>query len=74
MVQVSDVYATTEEMKAKILEGKTEQEQLGFKAHWALNDLSKFFERRGDPRFYSTNGLIRQLEKIWQGDDVSNSV
>ena len=64
----------TEELKAKILEGKTEQEQLGLKAHWALIDLTKFFEKRKDPRFYSTNVLIRQLENIWQRDDVSSSV
>jgi len=64
----------TEEMKGKILEGKTEQEQLGFKAHWALCDLGKFFEKRKDPRFYKVNGLIRDLQDIWQHDDVSTSV
>lgn len=40
----------TEEMKTKILEGRTEQEQLGLKAHRALTELSKFFEQRGDPQ------------------------
>lgn len=63
-----------EEIKAKILEGQTEQQQLGLKAHWALIDLAKFFERRKDQRYYRVNSLIRQLEDIWQGADVSNSV
>ena len=61
----------TEEVQAEVLKEKTEQEQLGIKAHWALNDLSNFFERRRDARFYSTNKLIHQLWDIWIRDDVS---
>ena len=64
----------TEEVKAKILEGETEQQQLGLKAHWALSALARFFEIRKDERYYRVNGLIRQLEYIWQGNDVSSSV
>lgn len=64
----------TEEMKTKILDGQTEQQQLGLKAHWALVALGKFFEKRGDQRYYRVNALIRQLEDIWQHNDVSASV
>ena len=64
----------TEEAKAKILEGQTEQQQLGLKAHWALIALGNFFERRGDQRYYKINALLRQLEIIWQHNDVSESV
>ncbi len=64
----------TEERKAKILEGQTEQKQLGLKAHWALCDLARFFEKRKDQRFYKVNGLICQSQDIWQRHDVSAGV
>lgn len=59
------------ELKEKILEGRTEQDKLGLKAHWALTELAKFFESRGDNRFYSVNMLQRELERIYQHNDVS---
>jgi hypothetical protein len=61
----------TDALKAKILEGKTEEEQLLFRAGWALGDLAKFFESIGDNRFYKINAISRALEVIWQLKDVS---
>lgn len=56
----------SEEMRAKILEGKTEEQRLGLTAHWGLVELSSYYERRKDPRFYEVNALLRACEKIWQ--------
>jgi hypothetical protein len=68
----------TDEMKAKILEGKTEEEQMLFRADWALGDLAKFFESIGDNRFYKINAISRALEAIWQQkkeiDSVNNHI
>jgi hypothetical protein len=64
----------TDEVKANILQGRSEQQQLGLKSHWALTDLGKFFEKRGDPRYYAVNSISRQLELIWQVNDVSDRV
>lgn len=61
----------TDEDKARILKGKTEQQKLGFKTHWALFDLSRFFEIKGDRRFYEVNKLIRACRRLWQEDDLS---
>ena len=51
-------------VRKEILKGKTPAEQLEFKAHWALTDLSKYYEQIKDNRTYQTNVLIIELEKL----------
>lgn len=50
--------------REKVLEGKSDREQLELKAHWALCDLSEFYYKYHDPLFYKANGLIRDLMLI----------
>ena len=50
--------------RQKLLEGKTERQQLELKAHWALADLADYFKLRNSPLQYEINRLWRGLDRI----------
>ena len=54
----------SEETKTHAREGKTARELLELEVHWALYDLSGYFEKANSPLYYDTNKLIHGLDKI----------
>lgn len=53
-----------EKIRLAVLEGKTEREQLELKAHYALSDLSDYFQKKGDHLEYEVNRLCNRLDHL----------
>ena len=50
--------------REKVLDGKSQREQLELKVHWALSDLSDYFKLREDPLYYELNRVWRDFDHI----------
>lgn len=55
---------TKEELKEKILEGRTEREKLELAVHFALMDLSNHFKSLDDPLQYEVNRLWHKFDHL----------
>lgn len=62
------------ELKAKILADKSPRQQVEIKAHWALVDLSHFYEEQGSNLFYKVNRLMHELSSIFTEEKLKQGV